>query len=140
MSKTTTKVEIINTLNQVYYGIPKYIKYNAFIESSAFDEFISTHEKMTGQSPPKEMVKDYYYNIFEPKMDDRKKIGMISAVISYVMGEVEDSHDKIREHKKAVSVLQKLIRGCDTLEKLKMLRDLPIMKEDDSECDCCDSE
>ena len=136
MSKKTTKVEIINTLNQVYYAIPNEIKYNAFVESGAFDEFKSTHEKMTGQSPPKEMVKDYYYDIFEPKMDDIKKIGMISGVIGYVMGEVDKRIDTIKENKQNFRRLQKLIDGCDTLEKLKMLRDLPIMKEDDSDCEC----
>ena len=61
---------------------------------------------------------------------------MISGVIAYVMGEVDKRLDAIKEHKQNFRRLQKLIDGCDTLEKLKMLRDLPIMKEEDSDCDC----
>ena len=94
MSKKNTKVEIINTINQVYYSIPNAIKYNAFVESGAFDDFKSTHENMTGQSPPKELVKKFYYEKVEPKLDDIKKIGMISGVIGYVMGEVDRRIDR----------------------------------------------
>jgi len=142
MSKKNTKVEIINTINQVYYSIPNAIKYNAFVESGAFDDFKSTHENMTGQSPPKELVKKFYYEKVEPKLDDIKKIGMISGVIGYVMGEVDRRIDVAKEHKQNFRRLQTLIKGCDTLEKLKMLRELPIMKEEDSDCDCdgCDCE
>ncbi len=139
MPKKVTKQELVNKINEKFYQIEKCILYNAFVGNGAGKLFCDTHLSMTGNEPSREVMRDFYEKEFLPKLNAEDKAEMLGDTINFLKYLGGEGEREIEKLKKGHITIQKLIRGCDTLEKLKMLRDLPILKEDDSECDCCDS-
>ena len=129
MPKQTTKQELVNKVNEKFYDIPKNILYNTFLGCEGADCCIEDYRNRTGDEPTKEIMKGFFEEYFLPNLKDIEKIAMISSVSKYLMGEKQDSVDEVKELKKQYRMLQSLINGCDSMEKLNMLKELPIMKE-----------
>ena len=131
MSKKTTKQEIVNTLNKVFYEIPNSVLYNGFLCSGSADYFINEASKITDDlEHQKRIVKGFFTEAVLPDIGEVKKIALINAVMFYLKTQIDDEKEKFK-------LLQTLIKGCDSMEKLNMLKELPIMKV--AECNCEDS-
>lgn len=138
MPKETTKQELVNKVNEKFYQIEQPILYNTFVGNGAGELCKELHLSMTGEEPNREHMKAYFRDEFLPKLKDIDKAEMLGNTIDYLKSEIRDYVNKIREQKKNFQRLQTLINGCDTLEKLNMLKELPLMKEDECSCNDCD--
>lgn len=135
MTKQATKQEIFNMVNEKFYNIPKPILYNTYCCCGAGQYVMDTHKDHHGEEPDIEQMKEYFRNNFLPEITDIGKIQMLGSTIEYLMTECEKVEEENLEHKKQFRNLQKLIKGCDTIEKFNMLKELPFMKVED-ECAC----
>tara|TARA_R110002012_G_scaffold64557_1_gene169691 strand:+ start:2900 stop:3295 length:396 start_codon:yes stop_codon:yes gene_type:complete len=131
MPKQTTKQEIINTINKVFYQIPEFALYNGFLASGGADYFINEASKITDDlDHQKTIVKGFFLEKVLPDIDEIKKLALINGVLFYMKRDIDNYREQGEEHyKENFRRLQSLINGCDSMEKLNMLKELPIMKE-----------
>ena len=127
MPKQTTKQEIINTINKVFYQIPESVLYNGFLASGSAEYFINEASKITDDLDyQKRIVKGFFTEKVLPDIDEIKKLALINGVLFYMKHEIDNYKE---EEERDFKRLQTLINGCDSMEKLNMLKELPIMKE-----------
>ena len=130
MPKQSNKQEIINTINRVFYQIPNSVLYNGFLCCGGADYFINEASKITDDlEHKKRIVKGFFTEKVLPDIDEIKKIALINGVLDYMESEIRGYRKEEKEHKENFKRLQTLINGCDSMEKLNMLKELPIMKE-----------
>ena len=140
-NKSPTKKEIIYKLDELFHQIPVSLLTHSFIKSGAGDWFIDgAKERGASNEDAKELVKNYFEETMLPKSDELLRIVLMGYTFETILNESKDMFSEIQkikeEHMGAIentNNIIKLIHGCDTLEKLNMLKELPILNDSDSE-------
>tara|TARA_R110000796_G_scaffold224338_1_gene340654 strand:- start:391 stop:672 length:282 start_codon:yes stop_codon:yes gene_type:complete len=91
MPKQTTKQEIVNTINKVFYQIPNNVLYNGFLCSGSADLYITEAKKITDDlEHQKRIVEGFFTEKVLPDIDEIGKIALIDSVLFYMKKKIDE--------------------------------------------------